>query len=107
MNPNVSTATAQGARVPSQHDPRPSTLPTRSPKGVVLRVVRSAMAADWAPFAAADELVTYVDGDVRLLEVAQSRIQACSSGTTTVMQARALATLNVAITRVHEQGGRP
>lgn len=94
-------------RGPLQLAPRGSglPLPARSPKGVVLRVVRSAMSADWAPYAAAEELVAYVDGDVQLLEVARARVQACVLNTSTVMQARALATLNVAITRVRQQRG--
>lgn len=83
-----------------------TTLPTRTPKGVVLRVVRSAMSADWAPYDAADELVAYVAGDARLLEIARARVQTCTQCASTVMQARALATLNLAINRVQQRGAR-
>lgn len=81
-------------------------LPTRSPKGVVLRVVRSAMSADWAPYSAAEELVRYVDGEGQLLEVARARIEACIVSSATLMQARALATLKVAINLLPEQRDR-
>ena len=80
-------------------------LPARSAKGVVLRVVRSALADGWAPHEAAEELVSYVDGDARLLEIARARIQSCVGPTATVVQARTLATLNVAINLVREQRG--
>ena len=81
-------------------------LPARSAKGVVLRVVRSALADCWAPHEAAEELVSYVDGEVRLLEIARARIHSCVGPTATVVQARTLATLNVAINRVREQRGQ-
>lgn len=80
-----------------------SPLPARSAKGVVLRVVRSALADGWAPHEAAEELVSYVDGDVRLLEIARARIQSSVGPTATVVQARTVATLNVAINRASEQ----
>ena len=105
MHTHLSTTAQQVTAVPSQRTRTSPGLPARSPKGVVLRVVRSAMSADWAPFSAAEELVRYVDGEVQLLEVARARIQACVSSTSTVIQARALATLNVAINRVNEQRG--
>ena len=98
-------APPQGGRPQAQRRATGAPLPAPSPKGVVLRVVRSAMAEEWTPFAAADDLVSYVDDDVRLLEIARARIHACVLDSSTVMQARALATLNVAITKVREQQG--
>lgn len=101
-------APATGPRRSSPvRDRRGVPLPTRTPKGVVLRVVRSAMAADWRPFDAAASLLGYVDGNIRLLEVARARVLACVSGSPTVVQARALATLNVALGRARADREEP
>jgi len=72
---------------------------------VVLHLLRDVLDPSWAPGPAADRLATRVH-DAEVLRHARARLRGVTAQRTTVWQARALATLNMAITKV-EDGQAP
>lgn len=71
-------------------------VPARSPQWVVVWVLRSALAPDWTPTVAAAALVDRIPDPV-VLRDARRRLRSVTRHRSTVHQARALATLNLAL----------
>lgn len=75
-------------------------VPARSAQAVLMHVVREARAPDWSPSTAAGRIEDYVRGELTALLQARSRLRAITEHKPTLVQARAIATLNMAIHRV-------
>lgn len=79
------------------------TVPAGTTEAVLLHVLREALDPGWTPLGAAHRLLERVHGDLRALRVARARLAAAANGGITVSQARALATLNIAIADLEER----
>ena len=73
-------------------------IPADSPQWVVVHALREALSPAWTPDTAADHLLERVGG-CEVLRLARLRLRRLGAQRMTVLQARALATLNLAITR--------
>jgi hypothetical protein len=94
-------------------------VPAQSPQWVLLQVMREVLDPSWAPGVSALRVLEQVH-DPQALRHARARLRLASRERTTLSQARALATLNLAINRLddeddsdtaytarsHAQGGR-
>ena len=80
-------------------------IPACSPQWVVLFVMREALCPDWAPASAAARLLDHVR-DPYVLRHARGRLQKVIGERTTLHEARAVATLNLAIGRLGDTRGR-
>jgi hypothetical protein len=90
-------------------------VPNQSPQRTLQLVMHEAMQASWQPAAAAARVLAHVQ-DLHVLRVVRARVRLAGLDRATLSQARALATLNMAITqledgadtlaRVPEQRGR-
>lgn len=105
-----STATRARTEVPAQRRVA-RRVPAQSPQAVLLAVVRDALEPHWSPTESAQRLRTEVSSEVGVLRQARVRLRAATTERITVSQARALATLNLAIhhgeddTEVRGDGG--
>jgi hypothetical protein len=68
----------------------------------VVHVLRTAMRPDWAPWHASAVAVTHAGGDLALLRQARLRLRQSTRFRTTLAEARALATVNLAISRLED-----
>lgn len=80
-------------------------VPPGTSQAVVLKAVRNALLVGWAPTAAARTLLEYVDGDTALLRQARLRLRSTAIGRPTLVRARAIASLNIAIATLDEEAG--
>lgn len=71
-------------------------VPARSPQWVVVWVLRSVVDPDWMPASAAAELVERIP-DPAVLRRAHAQLRSVTRHRSTVRQARAIATLNLAL----------
>jgi hypothetical protein len=69
----------------------------------VVQAVHNARVPGWTPAASARELAQFADGDSFLLRQARLRLRATRVDRLTVVQARAIAALNLAITDLEER----
>lgn len=84
-------------------------IPAGSPQWVILRVLREALDPEWAPASAAAGLVDRVP-DPFVVRRARADLRKATSTRTSVRGARAVATLNLAISRLEDDnrsGMRP
>jgi hypothetical protein len=77
-------------------------VPVRSAQSALVLVMREVMKAAWQPATAAARLLNEVP-DLAVLRLARSRVRIASLERATVFQARALATLNLAITELEDR----
>jgi hypothetical protein len=77
-------------------------VPARSPQWVVVWVLRSAVDPDWIPASAAAELVERIP-DPTVLRRARVQLRSVTRHRSTVRQARAIATVNLALDLAAEQ----
>ena len=80
------------------------TIVSQSPQGVVLHVVRDALAPGWSLASSSRRLIDYVKGDVSILQRARERLLASMRERVTMCQTRALATLDEAIETIERSG---
>jgi len=80
-------------------------IPACSPQWAVLYVMREALRPEWAPAPAAARLLDHVH-DPFVLRHARGRLQKVIGEHATLHEARAVATLNLAIGRLEDAGMR-
>lgn len=76
-------------------------IPAGSPQWVLLHLIRETLNPGWTPSAAADHLLEHVES-CHAMRVARARLRQVDSQRATLLQARALATLNLAINRFED-----
>lgn len=79
-------------------------IPDRSVEGVLARVLRDALADDWDPFVGSRRALLHVQGDVDLLRRARTRLRDARGDRVPLVRARAVASLNLAITSLEDDG---
>ncbi len=72
-------------------------VPAGTSAAVVVHLIRTVMDPAWSPVDAAADVAEHVRGDVALLRQARLRLLQCTRFRSTVAEARALATVNLAI----------
>jgi hypothetical protein len=77
----------------------------RSHQRVLLHVVREVLSTDWSVQLAALEVVDLVEDDVDVLRRARTQLTRIDMGQVTIVQLRAMATLNLAIATLEERTG--
>jgi hypothetical protein len=78
-------------------------VPAGTSAAVVVHLIRIVMDPDWSPAQAAADVAEHVRGDVALLRQARLRLLQCTRFRSTLAEARALATVNLAITSLEER----
>lgn len=79
-------------------------LPARSPQWVVVWTLRSVLDPGWVPEAAAAGLIEQVP-EAEVLRRALAQLRSVTRQRSTVRQARAIATLNLALELAGQRGG--
>ncbi len=80
-------------------------VPAGTSSEVVVHLIRAAIDPDWRPSDASAVVIDHVAGDVALLRQARVRLLQCTRFRTTLAEARALATVNLAISSLEETRG--
>lgn len=75
-------------------------VPARSLEALVQLLVREGLSPDWVPSRAADRVVDRFDGDLPLLCRARQLLKTSTRDGVSVVQARGIAALNLAITEI-------
>lgn len=78
----------------------PPAEPPRSLAAVLRRVVRASLSSTWSPVAAAETLTSGDVPDVVVLRIARARLRQLDGERPTLVGARSIATLNMAIARL-------
>lgn len=81
-------------------------IPAGSPQWVLLHLVRDALSPAWTPAVAAERLLDHVESR-EAMRLARIRLQQVGANRATLVQARALATLNLAINRFEDSHPTP
>ncbi len=106
---SATSGAAADRRPTSLGDPRrvARTVPARSTSGVLAHLVRVSLDPGWTPLASARRLVDHVQGDQVVLRRARMRLRGAMGARIGVTQARALATLVIAIAELEEATDGP
>ena len=79
------------------------TIPGGTSAAVVVHLIRTAMHPGWTPAAASASAVTYAQGDLALLRLTRLRLRQSTRFRSTLAEARALATVNLAISSLEDE----
>lgn len=80
-------------------------IPAGTSSAVVVHLIRMAMHPAWSPSDASAVVVEHAHGDLALLRQARLRLWQCTQFRTTLAEARALATVNLAISSLEDALG--
>jgi hypothetical protein len=79
------------------------TVPGGTSAALVVHLIRTAMQPGWTPAAASTAVVTYAQGDLALLRLTRLRLRQSTRFRSTLAEARALATVNLAISSLEDE----
>jgi hypothetical protein len=94
------TRTRERADLGSQRVSR--VVPDGTSSAVVVHLMRTAMHPDWSPSDASTVVVEHARGDLVLLRQARLRLRQSTRFSSTLAEARALATVNLAISSLED-----
>jgi hypothetical protein len=77
-------------------------VPAGTSSAVVVQLIRTAMRPSWSPSDASEVVLQHAHGDLALLRQARLRLRQATRFRTTLAEARALATVNLAISRLED-----